>query len=196
MWVESAGPGTGSTFHFTIRGQRRRAAAERAARLHRRAARAAGQAHCWSSTTTPPTAASSRCRPAQVGHGGRATPNRRARRCAGSRRASASTSPSSTCTCRRWTALDAGAAHPRQRVTRCRSCCSARSAGARLATPRAVRRHLAKPLRQSQLFDTLVTLLAHEAAPRPRARRAEAAASMPTWRRAIRCASFWPRTTS
>ena len=57
--------------------------------------------------------------------------------------------------------------------------------------------YLAKPLHQSQLFDTLVSLLAHdarrEAAP---PRRRPSRRSTRRWRRAIRCASCWPRTTS
>ena len=54
---------------------------------------------------------------------------------------------------------------------------------------------LAKPLRQSQLFDTLVTLLAHEAAPRRRRRAAKPKIDATHGRRATRCASCWPRTT-
>ena len=46
---------------------------------------------------------------------------------------------------------------------RCRWCCSARWAGARLTTSEGVfSAYLAKPLRQSQLFDTLVSLLTRE----------------------------------
>ena len=54
--------------------------------------------------------------------------------------------------------------------------------------------YLAKPIRQSHLFDTLVGLLARDAAPRTSPRRASRS-SIPEWRRAIRCASCWPRTT-
>ena len=65
----------------------------------------------------------------------------------------------------------AGRAHPRGR---------AHAAAGAVQLARAARRPttalfaatLAKPLRQSQLFDTLVTLLAHDAAPRGRAARA------------------------
>ena len=55
--------------------------------------------------------------------------------------------------------------------------------------------YLAKPVRQSQLFDTLVGLLAHDAAPQAGARRRRSRRSTRAWRRAIRCASCSPRTT-
>ena len=63
MWVESDGPGHGSTFHFTIRG-----AAGRSDRRPRGATSSASSRRwpasaCWWSTTTPPTGASWRCRP-------------------------------------------------------------------------------------------------------------------------------------
>ena len=53
---------------------------------------------------------------------------------------------------------------------------------------------LAKPLRQSQLFDTLATLLVHDAAPR-RLPRHSNPASIVRSPPATRFASFWPRTT-
>jgi CheY-like chemotaxis protein len=55
--------------------------------------------------------------------------------------------------------------------------------------------YLSKPLRQSQLFDTLVGLFAHDREAVPRRRR-RSARSTPAWRRATRCASCWPRTMS
>ena len=59
---------------------------------------------------------------------------------------------------------------------RCRWCCSARSAGREAGDAEGLfGAYLAKPLRQSQLFDTLVGLLAHDEAPKPAA-PAEAAA--------------------
>ena len=68
--------------------------------------------------------------------------------------------------------LDARAADPRAARRRCRSCCSARSGARRPATPRACSAPTSrKPLRQSQLFDTLVTLLAQDAAPKAAPRR-------------------------
>ena len=60
---------------------------------------------------------------------------------------------------------DAGQAHPRSRATRCRWCCSA-AWGARRPRDSLFAATLAKPLRQSQLFDTLVSLLAHDEAPK------------------------------
>jgi CheY-like chemotaxis protein len=53
---------------------------------------------------------------------------------------------------------------------------------------------LTKPLRQSQFFDTLVTLLTQEATPR-RVALPPSPVSMPRWPPATRFASFWPRTT-
>ncbi len=53
--------------------------------------------------------------------------------------------------------------------------------------------YLAKPLHQSQLFDTLVGLLAHDAAPKEM-QGGQAQDQIPKWRRAIRCASCWPKT--
>ena len=57
--------------------------------------------------------------------------------------------------------------------------------------------YLAKPVRQSQLFDTLVSLLAQgadTAGARHRPRRNRR--STPRWRHVIRCASCSPKTTS
>ncbi len=58
---------------------------------------------CWSSTTTPPTAACWNCR-LPSGACSRARRNAAPRHCAGSTLARNSTSRSSTCTCRKWTA--------------------------------------------------------------------------------------------
>ena len=55
--------------------------------------------------------------------------------------------------------------------------------------------YLGKPIHQSQLFDTLVGLLAGDSAPRP-PRRPRRQGSIPAWPPGIRCASFSPRTTS
>ncbi len=54
---------------------------------------------------------------------------------------------------------------------------------------------LAKPLRQSQLFDTLVTLLAQDEVRLPAPARGQAEHRRHAGRRATRCASCWPRTT-
>ena len=62
----------------------------------------------------------------------------------------------------------AGAADPRGATRDCRWCCSARSAAQGAGdTDGLFGAYLAKPLRQSQLFDALVTLLAHERRRRP-----------------------------
>ena len=57
--------------------------------------------------------------------------------------------------------------------------------------------YLAKPVRQSQLFDTLVNLLAQSGAPHGRGSRPRRSQrSTPRWLRVIRCASFSPKTMS
>ena len=53
---------------------------------------------------------------------------------------------------------------------------------------------LAKPLRQSHLFDTLMQLLRRTKHRRPRP-PPPSLAWMPEWRTGTRCASCWPRTT-
>ncbi len=90
---------------------------------------------------------------------------------------------------------DAGATHPRRAA--CAAAGAVHSLGRREAgdTEGLFKAYLAKPVRQSQLFDTLANLFAHEvraegAAARPSRR------STPRWPRATRCASCWPRTTS
>ena len=55
--------------------------------------------------------------------------------------------------------------------------------------------YLAKPIHQSELFDTLAGILVHDMAAK-RAGTGGAFASTPRWPRAIRCASCWPRTMS
>ena len=84
------------------------------------------------------------------------------------------------------------AAKIREQATSCRWCCSPRWAGAKTATG-LFAASLAKPLRQSQLFDTLVSLLAPDTAT-PREAPAKPS-STPRWPRATRCASCWPKTT-
>ena len=56
--------------------------------------------------------------------------------------------------------------------------------------------YLAKPMRQSNLFDALVGILAHDTAPREQRRRAASRRSTPGSANATRCASCSPRTTS
>ena len=134
MWVESAGPGRGSTFLFTHRGAGRAAAGDAAARLRRHAARAAGQA--------PARRRRQRHQPAhpraagrQVGHAG--ARHRVAGRGAALARRRRGVRPRDP---RHAHARDgrrrAGPPRPRDRGRRCRWSCSARSAGARPARPR------------------------------------------------------------
>ncbi len=54
---------------------------------------------------------------------------------------------------------------------------------------------LAKPLRQSQLFDTLVSAAGARGGAEGRAQRRPSRAWTPAWPNATRCASCWPRTT-
>ncbi len=54
---------------------------------------------------------------------------------------------------------------------------------------------LAKPLRQSQLFDTLVQLLAHDEAPKAAPTAAKPRMDARHGRAPPACASCWPRTT-
>ena len=56
--------------------------------------------------------------------------------------------------------------------------------------------YLAKPLRQSQLFDTLVSLFAHDAVAKPATVKTTTSKLDRAWPRAIRCASCSPRTMS
>ena len=196
MWVESAGPGQGSTFRFTIQSPaatlpRRRAAQ---ARLHRRAARAEGQA--------PAGGRRQRHQPAhpgaagrQVGHGGRAT--------RGACRGAAAAAEG-----KRFDlaildmhmpgmdGIDAGARASARPATSCRWCCSPRSGGTEPATqtgcspPRWPSRctRASCSTRWSRCFGR-----AGRAAAPP---RAPSRRSTPAWRSATRCASCWPRTTS
>ena len=168
MWAESDGPGTGSTFSFTIVAPVAELPPSPAARLRRRAARAAGKRVL----VVDDNATNRRVLSLQAAKWGMDARDTESPREA-----------------LRW--LDATArrfdlaildmhmpemdgvalarAHPRNATPGCRWCCSARSAGARRATPkRLFDAYLAKPIRQSQLFDTLVGLLAHGRRAKPR----------------------------
>ena len=85
----------------------------------------------------------------------------------------------------------------RRREPRCPWSSSPRSGGARRA-PRSegFAAYLHKPIKPSQLFDALVSVLAEQPVHvRERAAR-RGASSTRTWPAGTRCASSWPRTTS
>ena len=194
MWVESDGPGQGSTFRFTIKAPTRRAAGARAAASSSARSPARRASACWSWTTTPPTGA---CCAAggEVGHDARETGRRdEALRWIASRRGVRPRDP-----------RHAHAGDGRPRRWRGRSATSAptlplvlfsslgRARGRR--DRGAVRRLSRQAGRQSQLFDTLVDAARARAAPKAAAPR-PSRASTRRWPRATRCASCWPRTTS
>ena len=162
----------GSTFYFSASTCRSPSCRlPRAARFRRRATGAAGQARARRRRQRDEPARA-RAADRQVGNGGRATPSRpqealrwlrrrRDVRPRDSRHAHAGDGR------RR-----AGAADPRASARRCRSCCSPRSAGAKRATPTGSSTPtLAKPIRQSQLFDTLVESARRATSARSRRRR-------------------------
>ncbi len=194
MWAQSAGPGQGSTFLFTIRAPVAELPPARPARLHRRAAGAGGQAVLVvddNATNRKRAGAADR----QVGDAVRG--DRIAGRGAAVARGGRGLRPGHPghAHARAWTASRS----PRRIRAAARalplvlfSSLGRREAGDNEGLFAA---YLVKPLRQSQLFDTLVSLLAHDAAPRPEPRR-RSRRSTPAWRRAIRCASCSPRTTS
>ena len=194
MWAESEGRGQGVDLPVQYRGPNRRRAADTAARFRRRAAGAARQARARRrrqrhQPTRPRAAnrASGACR--------RARPHRRSRRCDGSRRARRSTSRSSTCTCPRWTALrwrGRSASDHAALPLVLFSSLGRREAG---DDDRLFNAYLAKPLRQSQLFDTLVGPAGARHCAEGGDGAGEAAARSRTGGAAIRCASCWPRTT-
>ena len=110
MWVESAGPGHGLDLPLHDRARRRPSCPPARGATSSACSRRCRASASWSSTTTPPTAASSRCRSAKWGM--RVARHRVARREAlatGSRRRARSTWPSSTCTCPSMDGMRAGA---------------------------------------------------------------------------------------
>ena len=192
MWAESAGPGHGRTFHFTMRCVPAAAAAGPAARLPGPAAGAGGQAHPGGRRQRhqpPHPGAADR----QVGHGGarHRVPGDGAGRCS---RPSPSTWPSSTCTCRRWTARcwpqrirEAGHTLPLVLFS---------SLGRKEAHGQPVRRHsgqAAAPEPAVRHAGARCWRMRRRRSPRP---PRPSRAWTPRWRRATRCASCWPRTTS
>ncbi len=161
MWVESAGPGTGSTFHFTIQArpaQLPEGGEARRRNVDRRAAGAEGQARAGGGRQrhqpAHPGAADG-----QVGHGGHR--HRCAREGPAAAAAAApSTWPSWTCTCRAWTACSWPRASAKPATTL--PLVLFTSLGRQENITGLFAASLGKPLHQSQLFDTLVTLLAGE----------------------------------
>ncbi len=165
MWAESAGPGKGSTFFVTIRAQpaelppstRRDFIGAQPALAGKRLLVVddnatnrkvlALQTAKWGMVPRDTASPKEALRWLEGGRGLRSRDPRHAHAGDGRRRARQ--------------------ADPRRRVRSCRWCSSARSAGARAGdTEGLFAAYLAKPLRQSQLFDTLMTLLAQDAAPR------------------------------
>ena len=170
MWAESAGPGRGSTFHFTMRAPVARAARRHAARLHRRPAGAAGQAHPGRRRqrhqSPHPGAADGQVGHARRGHRGSVEGARHAGSAIGS------TWPSSTCTCPAWTA--ARWRPPRAPPGTTLPLVLFSSLGRREDTDSVFAAALAKPLRQSQLFDCLVDAARPRRCAEGRARRRQA----------------------
>ena len=170
MWAESDGPGRGATFSFTIEAPVAELPTTRRRDFVGDAARAAGQARA-DRRRQRDQSAHPRAADGQVGHGRARHRVAGARRCAWlsatRRRASRSTSRSSTCTCPRWTASSsrAASARPTPKLPLVLfSSLGRREAGDIESLFSA---YLAKPLRQSQLFDTLVDLLAHDGVAKP-----------------------------
>ncbi len=198
MWVESDGPGPGLDLPL----HDPRAAGRRCRDGTRRdfigeQPELAGQARAGGRRQRHQPA-HPRAAGRQVGHGRRSdTESPGAGAATGSRRASASTWRSSTCTCPRWTACtlaarirEAGHALPLVLFSSLGRREAAEADALFAAT-------LAKPLRQCQLFDTLVD--AARRTTRRRRRRADAGQAADrrhAWPRATRCASCSPRTTS
>ena len=110
----------------------------------------------------------------QMGNGPARRPSRRRKRFAGSTQAIRSTSRFSTCTCPKWTA-SRWPGRFASAAPRCRWC-SFSSLGRREAgvADGLFAAYLGKPIHQSQLFDTLVGLLARDSAPKAAAAPAKA----------------------
>ncbi len=190
MWAESAGPGLGSTFHFTMRCVPAAAAAGPAARLPGPATGLGGQAH--------PGGGRQRHQPAHPGAADApsgawwcATPSSRHRPWTCSR-PMPTTWPSWTCTCRTWTGR---CWHRRsaKRATSCRWCCSAAWGARKPATASSLPRWPSRCARAS-CSTRWCNCWRTRRRRRPRPPR-PSRAWMPAWPSATRCASCWPRTT-
>ncbi len=165
MWAESAGAGRGSTFHFTIKAPTAALPAQGRREFIGAQPRLAGPARAGRRRQRHQSA---RAAPAggQVGHGARGHRVARGGAALDRRGARRSTSPSSTCTCRRWTGSRWRGRSARERPTLPLVLFSSLGRKEAGDTDGLFSAYLAKPLRQSQLFDTLVTILAHETAPK------------------------------
>ena len=131
-----------------------------------------------------------------MGHGAARHRVARAKRCAGSTPARHSTSRSSTCTCRRWTASSWRGEIRARRPTLplvLFSSLGRREAGDADGLFGA---YLAKPCASRSCSTRWWACWRTTPAPKAGAAPAKAAARSRRWRRAIRCASCWPRTTS
>ena len=136
MWAESDGPGQGLDVLLHDRGAGRRAAAAAGGATSSACSPSCRASACWSSTTTRPTAACSRCRPPSGAWSPRDTESP-ARGAALARRAASAFDLAILDM--HMPEMDGVALARRIRAQprrRCRWCCSARSAGARPATPR------------------------------------------------------------
>ena len=195
MWAESAGPGEGSTFVFTIRVQ-----ACELPQSTRRDFIGAQPALAGKRLLVVDDNATNRrvlaLQAGEMGHGAERHRVAGAKRCAGCRAGEAFDLAILDMHMPEMDGLTAGQTRTRA-VVPALPLVLFTSLGRREARRRRglFNAHLAKPLRQSQLFDMLMTLFAQDAAPRrgahPPSRRSTSA-----WPRATRCASCWPRTTS
>ena len=197
MWAESEGPGHGATFHLQHSGGRpRELPPTRQRDFVGVQPELAGQARARRrrQRDQPPRAGA--CRPPS-GACTPAPPNRRSRRCAGSSRATPSTSRSSTCTCPKWTAWR-WRVEIRERSAALPLVLVQLAGAARGRCDATALRRLSRQADPSIARCSTRWSACWRATPRPRSQRStgQAAARSRTWRRATRCASCWPRTTS
>jgi len=194
MWAEAAG-GRGSTFHFTCARRlpncRRRAAGTSSARSRKLQGAAADRRR-------------QRHQPARAFAAGRkwGMQVRETEVAAEALRwtepARTSTWPSSTCTCRRWTGWSCAAMHAGRPAPWPLVLASSLAARGRVTPSALFSAHLAKPVRQSQLFDTLVTRPRRHDAPRevaPRAGPPRPGSTTGPGGAPPAAASCWPRTS-